>query len=134
MRMSSEKLNRLSCQHFLVSIWSLLVRPLAVQKPVSVAYKLNSVPTFPVISLAPKNEAAGRRQNMSLNKKPNCLSHFYKRHVKANPIVVADIRKAYETAIGKKVPASTIYRLLARHGWRPLQTNHAPDKIECNPT
>jgi hypothetical protein len=42
--------------------------------------------------------------------------------------VVRTIRKAYEAAVGKRVPASTIYRLLARHGWSPPGTNPPMDK------
>jgi len=35
-------------------------------------------------------------------------------------LVVAPIKAAYERAIGRSVPDSTVYRLLARHGWRKL--------------
>ena len=42
-------------------------------------------------------------------------------------LVVPPIRAALEEKIGKQVPASTVYRLLARHGWRKV----APDT--CHP-
>jgi len=33
---------------------------------------------------------------------------------------VAQIQRAYEAKVGHEVDDSTIYRLLARHGWRKL--------------
>lgn len=32
---------------------------------------------------------------------------------------VAQMHSAYQAAVGRAVPKSTVYRLLARHGWRP---------------
>lgn len=84
MPMSSEKLNPSFCQLYLVSIWSLLVRPLAVQKPVFVAYRPSFVSTFPVGSLAPKNEVDDDVK-ICLSSKKSCFSsHFNKEHVTAN--------------------------------------------------
>ncbi len=53
---------------------------------------------------------------------------FFQKAHEGKPLVVADIRKAYEAAIGKKVPASTVYRMLARHGWRPQSDDRSMDK------
>ena len=33
---------------------------------------------------------------------------------------VSRIKAAYEQALGRKVPKSTVYRMLARHGWRKV--------------
>ena len=33
---------------------------------------------------------------------------------------VAEVQQAYEAQVGKAVPNSTIYRVLARHGWRKV--------------
>ena len=33
---------------------------------------------------------------------------------------IHDLKAAYETAIGRPTSNSTIYNLLARHGWRKL--------------
>jgi transposase len=30
------------------------------------------------------------------------------------------VKAAYEQVLGRKVPKSTIYRMLARHGWRKV--------------
>ena len=35
-------------------------------------------------------------------------------------LVVSEIKARYETLLGRTVPKSTIYRMLARHGWRKL--------------
>ncbi len=34
--------------------------------------------------------------------------------------MVSDIKAAYEAKIGRKVPKSTVYRMLERHGWRKI--------------
>jgi hypothetical protein len=33
---------------------------------------------------------------------------------------VSRVKQAYEQAVGRVVPKSTVYRMLARHGWRKL--------------
>ena len=86
MRMSSEKLNRFCCLLSLVSIWSLLVSLLAVPRPVSVASKLSSALTVPELILLQKCAAAADAKICPLNRKPNCLNPFFKRHVKENPL------------------------------------------------
>ena len=78
--------------------------------------------------IAPKKRGGRRRQNLSLEHEAQLLKPFFQKARKGKPFVVADIRKAYETAIGKKVPASTIYRILARHGWRPLRVDRSMDQ------
>lgn len=66
-----------------------------------------------------KKRGGRRRQNLSADQEKQFLAPFFQKVREGTPIVVADIRQAYESTIGKKVPASTIYRLLARHGWSP---------------
>ena len=78
---------------------------------------------------AQKKQGGRRRQNMSFDQEAQLLKPFFQKAREGQPFVVDEIRKAYETAIGKKVPASTIYRMLARHGWRPLQKNHSTDQV-----
>lgn len=77
--------------------------------------------------VAPKKRGGRRRQNMSLEQEAQLLEPFFEKAREGKPLVVADIRKAYETAIGKKVPASTIYRMLARHGWHPRRADRSMD-------
>jgi transposase len=73
--------------------------------------------------VAQKKRGGRRRQNMSLEQEAQLLKPFFQKAREGKPLVVADVRKAYETATGKKVPTSTVYRILARHGWRPLRVN-----------
>ena len=78
--------------------------------------------------MAPKKRGGRRRQNMSFEQEAQLLKPFFQKARNGKPFVVADIRKAYQSAIGKKVPPSTIYRLLARHGWRPLRADRSMDQ------
>jgi hypothetical protein len=64
---------------------------------------------------------------MSLEQEAQLLAPFFQMAREGGSPVVADIHKAYETAIGKKVPASTIYRMLARHGWQAPRGNRSID-------
>ncbi len=83
MHMNSEKPNRFSCPHFLVSIWLPQERYSAAPGQVSAGFKPNSRPIAPAIKLAPKNEAAGGDRTCPQTRKRNSLSHFSGRHGKA---------------------------------------------------
>ena len=61
-----------------------------------------------------------RRQNMSVDQEAAFLAPFLERAKVGGILVVAPIQTAYEKALGRKVPESTVYRLLARHGWRKI--------------
>ena len=80
------------------------------------------------IHMPPKKRGGRRRQNMSFEQEAQLLKPFFQQARQGKPFVVADFRKAYQSAIGKKVPASTIYRILARHGWRPLRADRSMDQ------
>jgi transposase len=80
------------------------------------------------IHIAKKKRGGRRRQNMSLDKEAQFLEPFFQKALEGAPLMVAEIRKAYETAVGKKVPASTVYRLLARHGWSPPLANRSMEQ------
>jgi len=61
-----------------------------------------------------------RRQNMSVEEEAAFLAPFVAAAKRGGVLVVAPIKAAYEQAVGRGVPDSTVYRLLARHGWRKL--------------
>ncbi len=61
-----------------------------------------------------------RRQNLSIEQEDEVLRPFLEEAGTGGILVVAPIKIAYEQAVGHEVPRSTIYRLLARHGWRKL--------------
>ena len=75
-------------------------------------------------TLPRQNWGGRRRQNMARQEEERMLAPFLDEAKKGGILIVSPIKTAYEKAIGHEVPDSTIYRLLARHGWRKL----APDK------
>ena len=48
------------------------------------------------------------------------VESFREQAMQAKLVVVEDIKRAYEQIVGKRVPKSTVYRMLDRHGWRKL--------------
>ena len=46
---------------------------------------------------------------------------------------MSGIKKAYEQELGKSVPKSTVYRMLARHNWRKIvpRPRHPKADIEA---
>ena len=71
-----------------------------------------------------QNWGGRRRQNMTRREEEQMLAPFLDEAKRGGILIVSPIKNAYELAVGHEVPDSTIYRLLARHGWRKL----APDK------
>ncbi len=67
-------------------------------------------------------QGSGGRRNecLSLNEEKEFLKPFLKAANNAEILVVSEIKNAYEKCINKKVSPSTIYRILARHGWRKI--------------
>lgn len=61
-----------------------------------------------------------RRQNMTPDEEKIFLAPFFEQAKAGGILVATPIKAAYERAIGRSVPHSTVYRLLARHGWRKI--------------
>lgn len=61
-----------------------------------------------------------RRSNLSLNEERALVEGFAEKARAGGILVVSDIHCAYECAVGHAVPKSTIYRMLARQGWRKV--------------
>ncbi len=57
---------------------------------------------------------------MSPEEEAAFLAPFFAQAQRGGILVVAPIKTAYEQALGRKVVGSTVYRLLARHGWRKI--------------
>ncbi len=74
--------------------------------------------------------------NMSITEEKAFLAPFEKAAADSGILVVSEIQKAYEKRIGYKVPPSTVYRLLARHGWRKLapRPSHPRADVELQET
>jgi transposase len=82
-----------------------------------------------------KKEARGGRyrSNLSLQEEKEFLAGFLEKSKKGEILVVNEVKLAYEKRIGHKVPKSTIYRILSRHGWRkisPRQQHPKGDELK----
>jgi len=71
-------------------------------------------------------------ENMSQKEEKIFLAPFEKAAASSGLLVVSDIHKAYEKHIGYKVPASTIYRLLTRRGWRKITPRPSHPKADVD--
>jgi transposase len=71
-------------------------------------------------ALISKGRGGRRHENMTLQEERHLLEMFFTQAETGGVLEVGPIKKAYEKQVGRKVPKSTIYRLLARHGWRKL--------------
>jgi transposase len=76
-----------------------------------------------------------RRQNLTLADEEKLLAGLQQTAQQGRILVVQKVQEAYEQAVGRTVPLSTVYRMLARHGWRkimprPRHPKNDPAKIE----
>jgi transposase len=61
-----------------------------------------------------------RKANLSLEAEEKLLVDFFDKAKRGKVLVVNEVKAAYEDAVGHRVPKSTVYRMLARHGWRKI--------------
>jgi len=76
-----------------------------------------------------------RRANLSIEAEKKLLAGFFEKAERGGVLIVAEIKETYEKTIGHPVPKSTVYRMLARHGWRkiaprPRHPKFDPQKME----
>jgi transposase len=71
-------------------------------------------------ALKPKPIGGRQRENMTLAEEKALLTRFAKAAGAGEMLNIHDLKAAYEKAIGHVTSNSTIYNLLARHGWRKL--------------
>ena len=71
-------------------------------------------------ALKPKPIGGRKRENMTLDDEKALLARFAKAAGAGEMLNIDDLKAAYEEAIGHETSKSTIYNLLARHGWRKL--------------
>jgi len=62
----------------------------------------------------------GNHRNLSHEEEEAVLRPFLAKAEKGQILIVPDIHKAYEAALGRSVPPSTVYRMLDRHNWRKV--------------
>lgn len=61
-----------------------------------------------------------RNQNLTVEQERQLLTQFSTQAEEAGMLEVSQIKRSYEEIIGHPVPKSTVYRMLARHGWRKI--------------
>jgi transposase len=71
-------------------------------------------------ALKPKPIGGRQRENMTLAGEKALLACFAEAAGAGEMLNIHDLKAAYEQAIGHPTSNSTIYNLLARHGWRKL--------------
>src|ERR1700693_5523710 len=71
-------------------------------------------------ALKPKPSGGRQRENMTLAEEKALLARFGQAAGAGEMLNIHDLKAAYEQAIGHPTSNSTIYNLLARHGWRKL--------------
>jgi transposase len=71
-------------------------------------------------TLKPQPRGGRKRENMTQAEEKVLLARFAKAAGAGEMLNIHDLKAAYEKAIGHQTSNSTIYNLLARHGWRKL--------------
>src|SRR5207249_381771 len=71
-------------------------------------------------TLKPQPRGGRKRENMTQAEEKMLLARFAKAAGAGEMLNIHDLKAAYEKAIGHQTSNSTIYNLLARHGWRKL--------------
>lgn len=61
-----------------------------------------------------------RREYLTLDEERDFLARFFDAASKGGILVVSEVRKALEEKLGRSVAETTVYRMLARHGWRKI--------------
>ena len=71
-------------------------------------------------ALRRKPSGGRKRENMTVADEKALLAGFAKAAGAGELLNIHDLKAAYEKAIGHETSKSTVYNLLARHGWRKL--------------
>jgi len=73
-----------------------------------------------------------RNENLTVEQESTLLRRFTDEAEAGGVLEVSAIKRAYEQAVGHAVPKSTVYRVLARHGWRKVAPRpHHPKRNEA---
>lgn len=62
----------------------------------------------------------GNKRYLTTKEEDALLQPFLEKANQGQILIVAEIGTSYEEKVGHRVPASTIYRMLARHNWRKV--------------
>ncbi len=72
------------------------------------------------LGLCQSGQGGRRRFNLSIEEEEVFLSIFELDGEMGDMLEVSQVHRTYERQIGRRVPKSTVYRLMHRHGWRKL--------------
>lgn len=61
-----------------------------------------------------------RRAYLTLEEEKEFVSRFFDIGAKGGMLIVSEVWAALEKELGHKVAETTVYRMLARHGWRKI--------------
>jgi len=78
-----------------------------------------------------KPRGGRRRENLTIKEEKTIVDEFRQKAENAEILEVSKIKEYYEEKIGKKVPKSTVYRMLKRHDWRKIEPR--PSHPKSNP-
>jgi transposase len=68
-----------------------------------------------------KKQWGGRRRSyLTFEEEKEFLGGFFEAATRGNIVVVGEVHEALEEKLGHKVAETTVYRMLARHGWRKI--------------
>jgi transposase len=71
-----------------------------------------------------------RNQNLTVEQEQQLLAEFGPPVERAGMLEVSQIKSAYEKAVGHPVPKSTVYRMLARQGWRKIAPRRRHPEVD----
>jgi len=75
---------------------------------------------FGLAAIETTGKGGRRREYLSLEQEKHFLEPFFNRAQAGEIATCAEIQRAYEECVERRVDDSTIYRLLERHGWRKV--------------
>ena len=67
-----------------------------------------------------RNWGGRRRFNLDMKQEEELLSEFMDAARAGGVLEAGSIQAAYEERVGRRVAKTTVYRMLARHGWRKV--------------
>lgn len=71
-------------------------------------------------ALSTEGRGGRRHENLSREEEKALLKEFTPLAERGGILEVSAVKAAYEARVGHRVPKSTVYRMLKRHGWRKI--------------
>ena len=88
-----------------------------------------------VAAIETPGKGGRRRHSLTLEQEQSLLQPYWTRAARGEIATAAEIQQAYEEATKRAAAPSTVYRLLARHGWRQYADRTRPSAaVESTPT